>query len=507
MRDIFMLINDLDVGRGGITRVFLDRASYFANDGLNSHIISFTYKEDFSRIYKSLIEARRLSTSVKKINMFDYYSEKNTRSKLKINENDHLLEEPEFKVHLEEFELFKHARYFDMNGQYRKYKKWNKDKELKFISYFTEDKVEYKREEYHPSGYKSRTRIYTKDEKKLKFETYFTTDGFAYLTLDYDLKTGYPGMIFLFNREDNKAKFFNGNALVNFQVYFLEELADNSLSKPVLINDSIELTNVIAKVDMDKMTKISTTHNNHFKAPFEMGAETKDNFKNLFKQNKSLDAIVLLTDSQYRDVKQEYPEIDNLYVVPNALSKLEEVKVSKDINLITVISRMDSQKNLGDIIKAFKIVYKENHTVKLRLFGKGPAEDEIKNLIKSEGIEEAIEIHGYTNEVNIKLKESIFTVMTSTFEGSPMIIRESMSVETPVICYDINYGPRDIIEDGVDGIIIKDRSITSLAERMQYLLNNPELAIKMGEKAKENVYNKFYEHKVKEMWVNLINRL
>ncbi|TSB48376.1 glycosyltransferase [Alkalicoccobacillus porphyridii] len=507
MKNVYMLINDLDVGRGGITRVILDRASYFLEYGLSSNLVSLTFKKNLPSIYKSLIENGRLSKHVNTINMFDYYRDLNTLTSKITTTSDLDLEEPNSKIHDEEYENHHHARYFTEDGEYFKYKKWDKSGILQYISYFTHDKKEYRREEFHPSGYKMRSKLFTLDEKKIKFETYFTLDGFAYLTFDYDLTTGYPGLIFLFNRKNNKAKFFNGNALNQFQKFFLEEIMSFGLQKPVIINDSIELTNMFVSLDNKKVTKISTTHSNHLTAPYTYGAEVKGNFKNLFSHYKKLDAIVLLTDSQYYDVKKDFADIDNLYVVPNALSKIDAPHIKKSANLINVIGRFDYQKNLIDLLKAFKIVLEKHPNCKLRLFGKGPEEESLNNFIIQEKMKGNVELYGYTNEVNLRLKESLFTVMTSIFEGSPMVLRESMSLSTPVVSYNLNYGPRDIIENNVDGYIVNAGDVNELAEKMNYWLENPDTAIRMGTKAAENVYNKFSEKKIFNEWIKLIDNL
>ena len=78
-----------------------------------------------------------------------------------------------------------------------------------------------------------------------------------------------------------------------------------------------------------------------------------------------------------------------------------------------------------------------------------------------------------------------------------------MTNSTPVICYDINYGPRDVITDGEDGILVEPYNVEELADAMLYLLDNPEIAIEMGRKAREKIRNEFSQESAGKKWEDL----
>jgi glycosyltransferase involved in cell wall biosynthesis len=74
-------------------------------------------------------------------------------------------------------------------------------------------------------------------------------------------------------------------------------------------------------------------------------------------------------------------------------------------------------------------------------------------------------------------------LLTSTFEGSPRVITESMSRGTPAISYTIRYGPRDLIDDGVDGLLVDRHEPAALATAIVSLLSDPDRVLEMGRQA------------------------
>ena len=91
-----------------------------------------------------------------------------------------------------------------------------------------------------------------------------------------------------------------------------------------------------------------------------------------------------------------------------------------------------------------------------------------------------------------------------------MVVLESMLNNTPVISYDLHYGPADFIKDDENGFLVEENNIEQLAEKMLQLLDNPQNAIEMGKKAhetilkelnKENLFAK-WEDVLKETYIN-----
>ena len=85
-----------------------------------------------------------------------------------------------------------------------------------------------------------------------------------------------------------------------------------------------------------------------------------------------------------------------------------------------------------------------------------------------------------------------------------MVVLESMLNQTPVISYDLHYGPSDFIINDENGFLVDERDIEKLAEKMLYLLNNPQKAIEMGIKAREKITKELGKENLFLKWENVL---
>ena len=119
-----------------------------------------------------------------------------------------------------------------------------------------------------------------------------------------------------------------------------------------------------------------------------------------------------------------------------------------------------------DLIKAFKIVTQKHSNAILNIYGRAftPGEklalDSLKSLLKELNLENNVIFRGHVDNAYEEMRTSLLTTLVSHIEGLPMVIIESMANKTPVVCYNINYGPKDVINNNVDAIT-KNSLVTS----------------------------------------------
>ncbi len=101
------------------------------------------------------------------------------------------------------------------------------------------------------------------------------------------------------------------------------------------------------------------------------------------------------------------------------------------------------------------------------------------------------------------LKNTEFFVLSSRWEGFPNALLEAMSCGLGVISYDCDFGPRDIIRDNIDGILVTPFNIKNLSESIELLMKNSQLRKNLGDCAAE-VIERFSIEKVMGMWNELI---
>ena len=119
----------------------------------------------------------------------------------------------------------------------------------------------------------------------------------------------------------------------------------------------------------------------------------------------------------------------------------------------------------------------------LKIFGSGEKYDYVNNCIIESNLEKVIEIHEPTSDIQQEYLNSSIFVLSSRYEGLPMVLLEAMSCGLPVVSYDCKCGPKDIIKDGIDGFLVREGDIDDLARKIMLLIESEDLRKQMGTKA------------------------
>ncbi len=479
-KDIFMLFAGLDLETHGLLKAVFDRANLFKRNDLNITLLN----DDSLRNYKFIIDTHynlnNLNPSINIINIYDYYSHKNTlNSNVKLNTID--------KINIISDNIEKII---------------NDDNSIS-LKYFEENNVV--KEELYIDDYLALKKVFENDN--LRYEYYYTCDGFNYVYIDY-LNNDF----ILFDRKYNN--YISFKDMQEFEDYFVTEICVNSDEKPFLINDCSSSKPNIKNIDFDVAYKIGVVHNNPYFEPFCPGSghwylASLDEFMNE-------DAVVVLTESSKKDFVKEFNG-NNFHVIPNFVKNEDiekaEVLYEKEDNLISIFARISCDKNISDLINAFVDVLKVHDDAILKIYGRAILPEEIeekkklKTLIDKLNLNNSVKLMGPTNNVFEEMSRSLATVLCSNIEGLPLVILESMINCTPVISYDTNYGPRDVIVNGDNGFIIDRYDIESLSKYIIKLMDNPKLAHEMGNRAKQHILDNFSEDRVFEKWKSLFKEL
>lgn len=214
-----------------------------------------------------------------------------------------------------------------------------------------------------------------------------------------------------------------------------------------------------------------------------------------------LSGIVSLTE---RDKNKLNKKFKNVVCIPNSRTFIPKNRAPLKNKLILAIGRFNYEKNWLDMIKIFKEVNKDYPDWKLKIIGEGPLKNEIVKKIKDEKLEKAIEIKGKTNEIMKEYLESSIYLLTSHYEGLPMVLIEAQACGVPIVSYDCETGPREIIKDNVDGYLVEHYNSKEMVEKILKLVKNEKLRKHMG---KEGTLNsvKFSEEEIFEKWKKLIS--
>ena len=131
-------------------------------------------------------------------------------------------------------------------------------------------------------------------------------------------------------------------------------------------------------------------------------------------------------------------------------------------------------------MKIWQLVHAGHPEWELQIYGGfGEEQEELLPMIKE--MKANIKVHEPTQYIFDKYLDSSIFLLTSKFEPFGLVIPEAMSCGLPVVAFDCPYGPADIITDGIDGFLVKNRNITQFAEKVCLLIENPELRRTMGQ--------------------------
>ncbi|MGC8691194.1 MAG: glycosyltransferase family 4 protein [Caldisericum sp.] len=158
--------------------------------------------------------------------------------------------------------------------------------------------------------------------------------------------------------------------------------------------------------------------------------------------------------------------------------------------ILVSIGRLEGEKHFDHIIKALFAVKSAGKAFKCVIAGDGSLKNHLVCLAKNLKLQENIYFTGYTKKVIKLLSVSDIFVFASSREGLPVSVMEAMAMEKPVVAYNIR-GVRDLVEDGVNGFLLPFGDIEGLANKIIYLMENPEIAKEMGRRGREKIEKEF----------------
>lgn len=306
------------------------------------------------------------------------------------------------------------------------------------------------------------------------------------------------------------------------KVHYLLEPKEGKLYRTG-IYPILKLHRFILKNDIDVLIDIDTVLSRHSAYAihgtkckliswehFNYWVMLKLNEKRRFRAKKLIkryaDSMVVLTDEDRVKHQQEY-QLPDGFVTTIHNPCLSDAVVQYDFEKHTFLSvgRLTSQKGYDLLLRAWKLVQDELPEWKLIIVGEGEQRNELQTLNDELSLERA-ELVGHSDDVGEYYKNASCYVMSSRYEGFPMVILEAQSYGLPVISFDCKTGPKDLIVQEKNGYLVEEENIQKLAEYMIKFANEPNEAIKMSQFAAENVQQYTIEP-IMEQWVNLINRV
>ncbi len=190
-------------------------------------------------------------------------------------------------------------------------------------------------------------------------------------------------------------------------------------------------------------------------------------------------------------------------IIPNPVSPQSEERFATKKKManpsLIAVGRLDRQKGFDLLIEAFAQIKDRHNEWTLTIFGEGPERPELESLRGRLALEGRVFLPGSVKNLHDILVRANLFVMSSRYEGFPNALCEAMAHGLAVISTNCPSGPREIIRDGVDGLLVASDNAVALASAMDRLMSSEVERARLALRAPD-VTKRFGVERVMELW-------
>jgi GalNAc-alpha-(1->4)-GalNAc-alpha-(1->3)-diNAcBac-PP-undecaprenol alpha-1,4-N-acetyl-D-galactosaminyltransferase len=250
--------------------------------------------------------------------------------------------------------------------------------------------------------------------------------------------------------------------------------------RPDVVIGFVSATNIFSIVAA-KITRVPVIIAEH--SSFNFGLKNKVWKLLRFLTYKYADLLLILTEED----KKNYSFAKRVMVMKNPLILHNEYKNIQREKMILAVGRLHHIKGFDMLIEAFSKLNIPNW--KLNILGEGSERKNLEELIKKYNLTESIHLIGFTNNVELFYRRASIFALSSRSEGFPGGLCEAMGYGCASIAFDCQTGPKEIITDGVDGLLVEANNVLKLTEALKLIVEKKEFRDKIGQNAQQITNN------------------
>ncbi|MBO4760975.1 MAG: glycosyltransferase family 4 protein [Bacteroidales bacterium] len=194
---------------------------------------------------------------------------------------------------------------------------------------------------------------------------------------------------------------------------------------------------------------------------------------------RKFDRFVVLTEED----KGYWGNLDNITVIPNPIMGISPEPSSLDSRTILAAGRLCHQKGFERLIEAWSIVREKSPAAKdwkVRIAGEGEDRGMLEKMIEDHGLGDSVTLAGSVMDMDKEYMNSSVLAMTSRYEGLPMVLLEAEAHGVPAVSFACKCGPKDVITDGVNGLLVPEDDVEAFAEALCKVIEDTGLLKSMG---------------------------
>ena len=217
---------------------------------------------------------------------------------------------------------------------------------------------------------------------------------------------------------------------------------------------------------------------------------------------KKFDEVVVLNDLE----EELWKPVRKVRVIKNAVQLYPKEQNTLSAKSVIFVGRAEYEKGPDRLIEVWRFVAKKHPDWTIRMFCTGAMLEQLQAKVKEYEIEQQVLFMPPTKDMEHEYMNSSMCIMTSRFEGFPVVLQEAMGCGLPCLSFNCPSGPQYIITDKVDGFLVEDGDIEGMANKVCDLIENESLRRRLGCQAKLNMAM-YSEDKIMRQWKALFEEL
>lgn len=213
-------------------------------------------------------------------------------------------------------------------------------------------------------------------------------------------------------------------------------------------------------------------------------------------------AMVMQTERARQDLPTQVQPCAQ--VIPNPCAPIDGVAPSPSGKRLVAVGRLDHQKGFDLLIDAMSLLREKQPDARLTIYGEGAARASLEAQRDRLGLQDIVSLPGKSARHGEWIRTSDILVLSSRFEGFPNVVAEAVVSGLPVVAFDCAYGPRELVFDGVNGLLVQDGNVGALADAIGRLMSNPTLRAAMAD-ANVRLQQKLAPETILALWDRTIS--
>jgi glycosyltransferase involved in cell wall biosynthesis len=223
------------------------------------------------------------------------------------------------------------------------------------------------------------------------------------------------------------------------------------------------------------------------------------------RQYRKLGVLSVLTKRDRRRYRQHLGERPRVVRMPNVVRDMGGVRADPSSRTVIAAGRFVKQKGFDRLIRSWELIAADHPDWQLRIYGDGKRRERLQGMIDRRGLGGSITLAAPVPELGVEMAKASIFVLSSRWEGLPMVLLEAMSVGMAVVAVDCPTGPADVLEDHVNGLLIRPRTVGALAAGLAEMMGDEELRRRCGEAAVETA-SEYTMEKIGPQWERVLER-